>query len=224
MDAFDHSRILMNDLPFKFLLEVVLRTVIMFLVILITLRVSGKRGIKQLSVFELVLIIGLGSAAGDPMFYEDVGLLPAFVVFTVIIVMYTLVTRLADRVRWVEKLLEGEPSYVVLEGRILLEELERSSISREELFGELRLQHVEHLGQVRVVLLETSGELSVLFYPEESVLPGLPIFPDMAEEATEGCDSVCYHCGHLAGSVVPAKCPDCGGDRWCKPLSLKKYS
>ncbi|WP_207632848.1 DUF421 domain-containing protein [Foetidibacter luteolus] len=133
MQEIELDRILMNKLPYTFLLEVVFRTVIMFVVILVTLRASGKRGIKQLSVFELVLIIGLGSPAGDPMFYEDVGLLPAFTVFGVIIGLYILVTRLTDRPKRAERLLEGKPVYIINNGRILCEALTGSSMSRDEL-------------------------------------------------------------------------------------------
>jgi uncharacterized membrane protein YcaP (DUF421 family) len=64
----------------EFLPEVALRTFFMFFVILTSLRILGKRSVAQLSVFELGVIIGLGSAAGDPMFYKDVGLLPGVVV------------------------------------------------------------------------------------------------------------------------------------------------
>lgn len=49
----------------------------MFTILLLTLKLAGKRGVKQLSIFETVIIIALGSAAGDPMFYEDVGIVPA---------------------------------------------------------------------------------------------------------------------------------------------------
>ena len=66
--VFDWNRILINDLPYFFLLEVVLRTAVMFAFLLVALRFTGQRGVKQLSIFEIVIIIAMGSAAGDPMF------------------------------------------------------------------------------------------------------------------------------------------------------------
>jgi uncharacterized membrane protein YcaP (DUF421 family) len=83
-DIFEWNRLLLNDLPLHFLLEVVFRSAIMFVILLLTLKLTGKRGVKQLSIFETVIIIALGSAAGDPMFYEDVGIIPAITVFSVI--------------------------------------------------------------------------------------------------------------------------------------------
>lgn len=224
MESLDFNRILLNNLPAHFLLEVVARTVIMFIVIFITLRLSGKRGIKQLSVFEMVLIIGLGSAAGDPMFYEDVGILPAFTVFGVVILMYMLVTKLTDKVRWAERLLEGQPSYLIRDGRLLFPEFEESNLSRDELFAELRLQNIEHLGQVKVAVLETSGEISVLFFDDEEVKPGLPIYPGVAEVVSVGKINavVCDSCGYLQQHPDYTNCPECGKDVWCKPISGRR--
>lgn len=70
MITIDWSALFLGTEDWSFLTEVALRTFIMFLIIIIGLRFMGKRGVKQLSVVELVVIIGLGSAAGDPMFYK----------------------------------------------------------------------------------------------------------------------------------------------------------
>jgi uncharacterized membrane protein YcaP (DUF421 family) len=69
MDLF---KIFIYDTSFDFMLEILLRCTAMYILVLIFLRISGKRGIRQLSIFELAIILCLGSAAGDPMFVEDV--------------------------------------------------------------------------------------------------------------------------------------------------------
>jgi len=225
----DWKRLLLNDHATTFLLEVVIRTIIMFIIILITLRASGKRGIKQLSIFELVLIIGLGSAAGDPMFYEDVGLLPAITVFLVIILLYIGITKLTDKFTWLEQLLEGKPTYLMRDGEIMFDAFKNSSLSRDEFFAELRLLNVEHLGQVQTVLIETSGEFSVLFFSEEDVRPGLPIFPHMLEnrkkKLLDGGTLACSNCGHL--TILAAgehSCVICECDTWVTPMETKRRS
>ncbi|MFC4213040.1 DUF421 domain-containing protein [Pedobacter lithocola] len=220
---FDWSRILYNDLPLAFLLEVVMRSVVMFLVILLTLRASGKRGVKQLSVFELVLIIGLGSAAGDPMFYEDVAILPAITVFLVIILMYMGITRLTDRFSWFERIMEGKPVYVIQSGKILLNGLNSTGLSQEEVFAELRVLNVEHLGQVRSVLVETSGNLSVLFFEDEMVRPGLPIYHDQQKISNDEKHCCCSKCGEInLSSNNITQCPSCQGEEWFKALTTKR--
>jgi len=221
----------MHDHPFGFLLEVVLRTVIMFLIILIALRASGRRGIKQLSIFELVLIIGLGSAAGDPMFYDDVGILPAFVVFLVVITLYITVTRLSDRFVKIEKLLEGKPLYVIRDGKLLMDAFRESGLSQDEFFAELRLRNIEHLGQVRTVLIETSGEFSVLFFADEEVKYGLPIFPDELQNKLndkKNCEYIaCAKCGGVrAGKNMTklAPCPECEVCEWVEASNAKRIA
>ncbi|SEB18288.1 DUF421 domain-containing protein [Pedobacter hartonius] len=198
----------------------------MFIIILITLRASGKRGIKQLSIFELVLIIGLGSAAGDPMFYEDVGLLSAITVFLVIILLYIGITKLTDKFTWLERLLEGKATYLLRDGEIILDAFKNSSLSRDDFFAELRLLNVEHLGQVQTVLIETSGEFSVLYFSEEKVRPGLTIFPHMLEsQLTDNSTVACYNCGRLCS--VPAgeqSCVICECDTWVIPMETKRQS
>ena len=84
--SFDLKQLLLGDENWDFLIETVVRTMIMLSVILISLRILGKRGVKQLSILELAVIIGLGSAAGDPMFYNDAGILPAIIVFIMTII------------------------------------------------------------------------------------------------------------------------------------------
>ncbi|EOR94377.1 protein of unknown function DUF421 [Arcticibacter svalbardensis MN12-7] len=216
-------------MPVTFLLEVVLRSVVMFVIITITLRASGKRGIKQLSIFELVLIIGLGSAAGDPMFYEDVGILPALTVFIVIISLYIGITKLTDKFRWFELILEGKPLYVIREGNLIMDSFKESGLSKDEFFSELRQQNVEHLGQVKTVLIETSGEISILFYPDEEVKPGLPIFPHELTEATKDIPLsglfCCSQCGQL--DTLPAgthHCSGCTCEEWVTPSQSKRIA
>ena len=94
---FDWHSLLLGEEEWSFLPEVLLRSAIMFLVALIALRLIGKRGIMQ-GVFELVTIITLGSAAGDPMFYKKVGLLPAILVFVSIVLMYRFIKFFSSKV------------------------------------------------------------------------------------------------------------------------------
>ena len=107
----DWHRILFSDQPYAFFIEILIRTPTMFLAVVAILRLTGKRGVQQLSIFEMVMIISLGSAAGDSMFYEDVGLLHAVAVFALILLVYKLLILVIAKSKKAEKLLEGEPLY-----------------------------------------------------------------------------------------------------------------
>ena len=168
----------MGSEDWSFLMETGFRTLIMFTLILVGLTILGKRGVKQLSVFELVVIIGLGSAAGDPMFYKDVGLLPAFIVFIIVISLYVLVTYFVGRNKKFEHLIEGKPDLLIRDGTFAIENFEKEALGQDEFFAELRLRGVSQLGQVETAFIETNGGISVFFYPADKVKYGLPIMPD----------------------------------------------
>jgi uncharacterized membrane protein YcaP (DUF421 family) len=217
----DIQRLLFGEENSGFLLEVLVRTVLMFVVILLSLRLLGKRSVAQLSVFELGVIIGLGSAAGDPMFYKDVGLLPSILAFVVIIALYRLITFLINNSERIEKALEGEASYLVEEGRITLENFEDEPIAHEELFMQLRHEKVTHLGQVKHAILETNGNVSVIFYRDEDVRWGLPVLPHLCATRSKHMmtDAVyaCSYCGqtlHNNTSPGEANCIQCKRDEW----------
>lgn len=133
-EIFEWERLLTNELPLVFVFEVIFRSAIMFTIVLVALRATGKRGVKQLSIFETVIIIALGSAAGDPMFYEDVGILPALVVFTTVILLYRGVTWLTGKSIWFEKLVEGETVCLIKEGRFSISEFKKESLAQDEFF------------------------------------------------------------------------------------------
>lgn len=224
---FDWERILFNETPLEFLLEIVLRTAIMFLTLLVVLKLAGKRGVKQLSVFEMVIIISLGSAAGDPMFYEDVGIVHAVVVFIIVLSLYRLITWLTGKSHAIERFFEGKTECLVDEGTFSFQKFDRESLAQDEFFTELRLKGVEHLGQVRKAYLETSGDISVFFYADEDVKAGLPILPEVYDcqlsVVVEPGQYCCCRCGALSEiKAGPYSCRVCKGTKWVQPMKSKR--
>lgn len=226
----DWRKILLGEEQWAFLGETALRTFVMFMVILLSLRLLGKRGIKQLSVFELGVIIGLGSAAGDPMFYKDVGLLPSMLVFAIVVLLYRGITQLINKSRNIEQFVEGVPRLIVRDGRFIVENFKKEPIAFDELFAQLRLNHISHLGQVREAVIETNGEVSVLFFADEDVRWGLPISPDVVEKisariAQEG-HYACNYCGHTE-HLQPVRshtCKVCGKKEWLKAMNERRIA
>lgn len=226
---FEWNRILLNTLPLEFLYEVIFRSAIMFILLLVVIKLTGKRGVKQLSIFETVIIIALGSAAGDPMFYEDVGLLPAFIVFVVVLLLYRLITWITGKSEWFEKLVEGKTECLIFEGKFSYHKFERESLAHDEFFTELRSKHIEHLGQVKKAYLETTGDVSVFFYEDENVKYGLPITPELFCQKNdiirkEGIYS-CSRCGHTL-KLSPGRhlCEDCRNTRWVMSINTLRIT
>lgn len=223
-EIFEWERLLMNELPVTFLLEVVVRSAVMFTFLLTALRVTGKRGVRQLSIFEIVIIIALGSSAGDPMFYEDVGIVPALVVFTVVIILYRFVTWLTGKNEWFERLIEGKTVCLIHEGRFSITAFKKETLAQDEFFSELRVKSIEHLGQVRSAYLEPSGEVSVFFYKDDEVKYGLPLLPDLYltknKKILQAGHHACAFCGNV--EELPqgtATCPVCKRDEWVTAIN-----
>lgn len=228
-DIFEWERVLRNELPWEFLFEVVFRSAVMFIVLLLTMRLTGKRGVRQLSVFETVIIIALGSAAGDPMFYEDVGIIPAITVFTTIILMYRLVTFWVGRSKKFEEFIEGKTECLIHDGRFSLTSFKKESLAQDEFFTELRLKSVEHLGQVRFAYLETSGEVSVFFYKDEDVQYGLPIIPQLFGNRSKTISKpgmyACTFCGNTQELETGAStCTKCQKTEWVAAINSRRIT
>lgn len=224
----DWHSLLLGDKEWSFLLQIVFRTIVMYLVILFALTILGKRGVKQLSVFEIVIIIGLGSAAGDPMFYDEVGLLSGITVFILIIVLYKLTTLLVFKFKKIDQLLEGRATYLLEKGQFCLLNFEKESLAYDEFFGEMRERGISHLGQVSLAIIEVSGEISLFFFEDEAVIYGLPILPHLYNEKhrqimQKGIYS-CAWCGNTEAVNVTDKhiCGICDRDLWVKSINSRR--
>lgn len=164
MSPFDIQRMLIDEFPLSFLLEVGFRATFAFLAVFLFLKSSGRRGIRQLSLFELVVILTLGSAAGDVSFYHDVPLLPVAVVFLTLLLLYRMTVLVMTKSKKFEAWIDGLPVTVIRNGLYEPESLEKLNISSSEILMELRQRGVEHLGQVRLALMETDGDISLYFF------------------------------------------------------------
>ena len=113
------------------------------------------------------------------MLYNDMPLLHVAVVFAVVPALYWLFNRFTEWSPRFSDWLEGAPLLLVEDGRVHMENFRQLRLTQKKLFGELRQHQVEHLGQVRRAYMETTGNLSIYFYPEtEPVRPGLPTWPE----------------------------------------------
>jgi uncharacterized membrane protein YcaP (DUF421 family) len=211
-----------------YLLETALRTTLMFVLVLLLFMLTGKKEVRQFSVLELIVIIGLGSALGDPMLHPDSPVLPALVTIAMVLLLYRVVNVWTNRSPRVGRMVEGRVRTLFKDGRIDHDALLKEGMSVDEFFGDLRMQHIEHLGQVKAAHLEVDGGLSVYFLPDEEVRPGLPIGPDRTgpQEALPHSPTghvSCAHCGYTATMPLPpGSCIHCGHRAWLASLASKR--
>ena len=226
--AFDFGRMFLGDEPPLFLLEIAIRTVIIYVYTLVLIRWIGSRSIAQLSLVEFLLVIALGSAVGDAMFYPDVPLVHCMVVITVVVLLDKALSFVLSRNSKLEDIIEGKSVEIVRDGVISCQALEGLNYGHDELFEQLRLREVEHLGQVRAAYLETNGSLSVFTETDHPARPGLLIDPPWDVQQPRkwkagtvlkngGGAMACARCGttnEVAHDEVLPSCQNCNGDIW----------
>ncbi|WP_374948720.1 DUF421 domain-containing protein [Mucilaginibacter sp.] len=223
------SDIFTKDLDFTFGIEIVVRTLVMFILILVVLRMTGKKGVRQLSIFEVAIIIGFGSAAGDPMFTRDISIVPSVIVMATILLLYRAITWLATKSERFESVLEGDPMYVIEDGMFILLDNDELTFAKDEFLSEMRQQSIEHLGQIRIAILETTGNVSFFYFSDEDVRPGLPVMPRVYNTRSKTVDMkadyACVYCGHVE-TLAPGRheCKRCKKDEWVKAIDTLRLS
>ena len=223
----DWASIFIHDTTWLFAFEILIRVTVMFVLIITFLRFTGKRGVRQLSIFELTIILSLGSIAGDPMFTEDLPIIQAVLIMGTVISLYRFCTWAMMKFQPFEDLLEGRSLYIVENGMLVLDKIKQGEMSHDEFFAEMRQQGVEHLGQVRVGLLEADGNFSILLHTAEKTDYGMPLFPKQyqaVEETEANTYYACMYCGYVNKIPDPDHCcPRCEDNcrNWAKALNNK---
>lgn len=222
----DIQQLFIHDTTWALSAEIIVRCMLMYILIIVFLRLTGKRGIRQLSIFEVAILLALGSIAGDPMFDRNIPILQALLIMSMVILMYRLTTYLMMKYQPFEDLIEGQPLYIVQDGMLVLDKIEQGKMSHDEFFAEMRQKNIEHLGQIQIALLESNGNLSMLYYPAQAVKYGLPLFPHAQSKiylAKAGVMYACLHCG-LSTELSAARqpCPRCQQCDWTTALNTQR--
>lgn len=220
MDGIDWQAMLFGKEPPIFLLEIIVRTVIIYAYTLVLLRYLGSRAIGQLSTVEFLLVIALGSAVGDAMFYPDVPLVHSLLVVTVVVLANKLIDLGIARSKAVEHIIDGKPELAIRDGVICGPFLNSSTLGNSELFQKLREKGIRQLGEVDYAIVEADGLLTV-FEKNGRKNPGLPILPpweierppEISRESSENVLS-CMQCGFTSHDRAAKACPHCGHERW----------
>ena len=220
---FDLVRMFLGDDPPLFYLEIVFRCCVIYAYTLVMIRWIGGRGIAQMSVVEFLLVIALGSAVGDALFYPEVPLFHALLVITMVILINKGLDAMIFKSTRVERAMDGMALEVVRDGVINVRVLQRLNLGQNELFEALREKGFRSLGEVEAAYLETSGNFSA--FKRKAEVPGLPIEPpwDVAppETLTPGSTfrgrAACRRCGYVlpeGQTITPDKCAKCDHREW----------
>ena len=146
---------------------VLIRTVVLYLFIIVGIRLLGKHQIGQLEPSELVLTLIIADLASVPMQDNGIPLLAGLIPIVVLLCLSTIISVLCGKSIRFRALLCGRPSIIVENGSVLEAELKKNRLTLDELMEELRIQGYADFKSIKFALLETNGQLSVLPFAAE---------------------------------------------------------
>jgi uncharacterized membrane protein YcaP (DUF421 family) len=208
----DWKRILLGNMPAMFYLEVFLRVTFIYLLILVCLRLMGKRMASQLSRNEILALSALAAAIGMPLQAPERGLLPAIIVALVVVAGQRIIAIVSTQNQKLERKSQGDISILINDCCLQYKAMEQTRIAKERIFAQLRSESITHLGKVKRLYFEASGEFSIVMNPDN--IPGLSVIPEEDISYYEGQQKVpdipvCDKCGKKKEADI---CDNCGND------------
>src|SRR4051794_36595929 len=143
-------------------MDLVLRSIYVFVLIFVVTRAVGRRELSSLEPFDLILLIVIGDLVQQGVTQSDYSLTGATTVIVTMALLTVLTAYLSFRFRRLRAVLEGEPVLLVADGEILHRQLRSERLTVEEIVAEARQNQIASLDEVRFAVLETNGRISFL--------------------------------------------------------------
>lgn len=157
-------------MEFMLIGNVILRTIAIITVAFLVVRLRGKRQLGQLSLFDTIIIIALGSAVGDVMIYPEsvVSLAYSVVAITTLALFIFSIEKI---ISWLppmaSKIVYGEDIVIAYQGQFIKENFSGTRLTEDQVLSRLRERGVSSLEETKIVRLEADGDLSFELYSEE---------------------------------------------------------
>jgi uncharacterized membrane protein YcaP (DUF421 family) len=148
------------------LLQIVLRTGVIYLLVLIGVRLSGKREVGQMTPFDLTLLLLLSNSVQNAMTGPDTSLMGGIVAACTLLVLNYGVAGVSGSSRRLRRMIQGEPTLLVHDGKIIEPHMAKERVSLDELHRALREHGINSCDQVALAVLEVDGSISCLKYDE----------------------------------------------------------
>ena len=150
--------------------EIILRTAVVYVVVLFLLRVAGKRELGQMSPVDLVVILVIANAVQNAMTGGDNSLIGGIIAAATLVAVNTAFARVGHRVPYLEHLFASEPTPLVQGGKLIKRNLERENVEEDELMMAAREHGIDTLAGIDSAFLERDGSISII--PTDA--PGKP--------------------------------------------------
>lgn len=142
--------------------QFVLRAAAVYVVLLVLIRLSGKRTMGQFTPFDMLLIVLLGNAVQNALLGKDTSLAGGILLAATLIALNWALGFVTARSRRAERVIEGEPVVLARNGILYERALKRELVSRADFDEALRQEGCSDISEVKMALLETNGQISIV--------------------------------------------------------------
>lgn len=217
---YDWQRILTGTSPAGYYFEIILRVTFIYFLIVLSMRLMGKRMSSHLTRNELAALTSLAAAVGMPILSFEKGLLPALAVAIIVVVGQRTISTLSCIYPKFERATQGNITILLEDGTLHLQHLLRTRVSKDRLFSLLRENELTHLGQLERIYFEANGSFNLVM--SKTHRPGLCIIPiadpDFRKELPWQQEQyVCADCGRQATPETKV-CPHCQSHVFVHPV------
>jgi uncharacterized membrane protein YcaP (DUF421 family) len=144
-------------------MDSVLRAAAMYLALMVLFKIAGRRSLAELTTFDFVLLMIIGEATQQALLGDDFSLTNSVLVIITLIAIDFGLSLLKQRSSWVSRLVSGEATIIIEDGKLLHERLRRARIGEADVMEAARSsQGVETLDQIKFAILERNGKISVI--------------------------------------------------------------
>lgn len=141
---------------------VLIRTIILYFLVLLTFRVMGKSELSEMSPFQLVIVFMIAELAAIPIESTSSSLLNGIAAIFALMFLQTLLSTISIKCEWFKNFINGRPSILIEKGQINQKELRNLRITLNDLLEQLRIKDIYSLADVEFAIMESNGELSVI--------------------------------------------------------------
>lgn len=142
--------------------SIFIRTIIIYVILNVMLKVMGKRQIGELEVNELVTTLLISEIGALPISDTDIPLLPSIIPILFIAAAEVIISIVKNKSASIKRVIEGEPTYIIYKGRLRQKALADNRISINEVLTEMRIQGIGDINEIKYAILEPNGKLSFL--------------------------------------------------------------
>lgn len=156
-------------------LNMIIKTLLLYLFIILAYRIMGKKEIGQLSIIDLIVSILIAELAAISIEQVESSILVSIVPITVLVIVEILFSYIGLKSPEIKKIIEGSPIVIIKNGKLNFEQMRKLRYSLDDLISQLREQSIKSIEEVNYAVLENNGKLSI--FPKETEYP-LPIIMD----------------------------------------------